>query len=111
AHLRGRERSAEADHRARNAEGLLIQKPMNARSGRRTAHIDTFARDNLPPRDQWPELIFDIPAVRYGHRLNCVVELLDNTVAAGHGERAAIRSPTGVLTHGPLLRLGKCLSR
>src|SRR6266851_8359329 len=25
----------------------------------RTAHIDTFARDNLPPREQWPELIFE----------------------------------------------------
>ena len=23
-----------------------------------TAHVDTFARDNLPPRDQWPELLF-----------------------------------------------------
>jgi len=84
---------------------------MNARSGRRTAHIDTFARDNLPPRDQWPELIFDIPAVRYGHRLNCVVELLDNTVAAGHGERAAIRSPAGVLTYGSLLALVNRIAR
>ena len=26
-----------------------------------TAHRDTFARDNLPPRDLWPELLFDLP--------------------------------------------------
>ena len=25
-----------------------------------TAHVDTFARDNLPPREQWPELRFDL---------------------------------------------------
>jgi len=24
-----------------------------------TAHVDTFARDNLPPREQWPQLRFD----------------------------------------------------
>ena len=23
-----------------------------------SAHVDTFAHDNLPPRDQWPDLIF-----------------------------------------------------
>jgi 2-aminobenzoate-CoA ligase len=70
-----------------------------------TAHVDTFARDNLPPRGQWPELIFEIPEVRYPGRLNCVVELLDKAVANGHGERAAIRSPAGVLTYAGLLAL------
>jgi len=78
---------------------------MAARKRPYTAHVDTFARDNLPPRSQWPELIFDIAEVRYGSRLNCVVELLDNMVAAGHGERVAIRAPIGVLTYGTLLGL------
>ncbi len=27
-----------------------------------SAHVDTFARDNLPPADAWPPLVFD-PAV------------------------------------------------
>jgi len=70
-----------------------------------TAHVDSFARDNLPPRGQWPELVFDTPEVRYPARLNCVVELLDRMVAAGHGERAAIRSPAGALTYRALLTL------
>jgi 2-aminobenzoate-CoA ligase len=26
-----------------------------------SAHVDTFARDKLPPFDQWPELRFDLP--------------------------------------------------
>ena len=29
-----------------------------------TAHVDTFAHDNLPPRDQWPELLFDLPELQ-----------------------------------------------
>ena len=70
-----------------------------------TAHVDTFARDHLPPRDQWPELIFETPELRYADRLNCVAELLDKTVAAGQGERIAIRSPSATLTYAQLLAL------
>ena len=29
----------------------------------RTAHVDTFARDHLPPIDEWPEFLFDLPDV------------------------------------------------
>jgi len=70
-----------------------------------TAHVDTFARDHLPARDQWPELIFDAPELRYPDRLNCVAELLDTAVAAGQGERTAIRSPSTTLTYAQLLTL------
>ena len=28
---------------------------------RRSAHVDTFCRDHLPPPDQWPDLLFDLP--------------------------------------------------
>ena len=24
-----------------------------------TAHIDSFTRDNLPPREQWPDFLLD----------------------------------------------------
>ncbi len=58
-----------------------------------TAHADTFARDNLPPRALWPDLIFDVPEVRYPERMNCAVELLDRQVASGHGDRPAIWAP------------------
>ena len=56
----------------------------------RSAHIDTFAADNLPPRSAWPELIFDQPELQYPARMNCAAELLDKMVAAGHGDRPAI---------------------
>ena len=55
-----------------------------------SAHLDTFAHDHLPPRDQWPELIFELPELQYPERLNCVVELLDRNVANGNGGRIAI---------------------
>ena len=69
----------------------------------RTAHIDTFARDNLPPRSQWPELSFTLPELQYPERLNCAVELLDAMVAQGHGERVALRTPDGVCTYRQLM--------
>jgi 2-aminobenzoate-CoA ligase len=84
---------------------------MSVIPGAYTAHVDTFARDNLPPRELWPELIFEIPEVQYPERLNCVVELLDGMVASGHGERPVIRSPEGMLTYRDLLLLVNRIAR
>ena len=58
-----------------------------------TAHIDTFARDNLPPPESQPEFIFELPELRYPDRVNCANELLDKWVAAGAGARMCIRAP------------------
>jgi len=55
-----------------------------------SAHVDSFARDHLPPSDQWPEFLFDLPELQYPARLNCVAELLDRHVAAGRGARTAV---------------------
>ena len=51
----------------------------------RSAHEDSFARDHLPPRDQWPDFVFSLPELDYPVRLNAVSELLDSHVAAGRG--------------------------
>jgi 2-aminobenzoate-CoA ligase len=59
----------------------------------KSAHRDLFASRNLPPRDQWPELLFEKPELRYPERMNCAAVLLDDMVRAGHGERIAIRAP------------------
>jgi 2-aminobenzoate-CoA ligase len=56
----------------------------------RSAHLDTFARDNLPPLDQWPQLSFTLPALQYAKRLNAGVELLDKMVAGGFADRPVI---------------------
>ena len=67
-----------------------------------TAHTDTFARDNLPPRSQWPELVFELPELQYPGRLNCATELLDKPVTRGHGHRIALRTPEGECTYTQL---------
>ncbi|MBF6331131.1 AMP-binding protein [Nocardia transvalensis] len=61
-----------------------------------SAHIDTFAHDNLPPTDQWPDLVFDLPELRFPPQLNCAAELLDRWVEKGFGDRVYIRAPGGV---------------
>ncbi len=61
-----------------------------------TAHVDSFARDHLPPRDQWPDLVFELPELRFPERLNCATELLDRALERGWGERAAILAPGGL---------------
>ena len=67
-----------------------------------TAHADSFARDNLPPRSQWPQLLFERPEFRYPALLNCATELLDKMVSKGHGHRPVIRSPEGGCTYTEL---------
>jgi len=67
-----------------------------------SAHTDTFARDNLPPREQWPEFLFELPELKYPGRMNCATELLDKPVTRGHGHRVALRSPDGECTYTQL---------
>jgi 2-aminobenzoate-CoA ligase len=64
-----------------------------------SAHVDTFARDHLPPEDQWAPMLFELPELRYPQRLNCAVELLDATIARrgpdGAARRCLIHGGTG----------------
>jgi 2-aminobenzoate-CoA ligase len=76
-----------------------------------TAHTDTFARDNLPPRKDWPELVFDLPELRYPERMNCAVELLDGALAKGWRDRVAIRAADGHCTYGQLLAQANRIAR
>lgn len=53
-----------------------------------SAHSDTFARDSLPPIDQWPDFVLD--GFDYPEHLNVAVELTDRMVADGHGDSTAL---------------------
>ena len=61
-----------------------------------SAHIDTFARDHLPPPEQQPEFIFELPELQFPARLNCATELLDQHIAQGRGARVCLRAPGGL---------------
>ncbi|GFE21507.1 AMP-binding protein [Streptomyces nigrescens] len=66
---------------------------------RSSAHTDTFARDRLPPPEQWPHLT----DLGYPDRLNCGAELLDGTIARLGADRPAVRDASGpVWTYGQL---------
>jgi 2-aminobenzoate-CoA ligase len=67
-----------------------------------SAHIDTFARDNLPPRELQPEFVFDLPELQYPSRLNACVELLDKAVERGFGGRPCIVTATETLSYAEL---------
>ncbi|MBX3512270.1 MAG: benzoate-CoA ligase family protein [Xanthobacteraceae bacterium] len=64
-----------------------------------SAHIDTFARDNLPPAESQPQFVFDLPDLQYPDRLNACVELLDRRVEEDAGERPCIITPAESLTY------------
>jgi len=55
---------------------------------KRSAHTDTFCRDNLPPLEKWPKLLLD--GFDYPDRLNVGFELTDAMVAKGFGDRTAL---------------------
>jgi 2-aminobenzoate-CoA ligase len=61
----------------------------------RSAHVDTFARDHLPPAEEQPEYFLDLPELRFPERLNCATELLDRHVKEGRGDRACVSAPAG----------------
>jgi 2-aminobenzoate-CoA ligase len=58
-----------------------------------SAQVDTFARDNLPARAQWPDFLFELPELKYPDRVNCVSELLDRWVVSGDGARPCLIAP------------------
>ncbi len=53
-----------------------------------SAHVDTFARDRLPPQDAWPDLPLD--GFDYPDRLNAAVEFTDAMVRKGFGDNTAL---------------------
>jgi 2-aminobenzoate-CoA ligase len=53
-----------------------------------TAHVDTFARDNLPPPNEWPD--FRLDGFDYPEYVNAAVELTDRMVERGFGDRTAL---------------------
>lgn len=57
-----------------------------------SAHVDGWARRQLPPREEWP-VISSAPPYDYPPRLNAAVRLLDDAIAEGHGSRVALVTP------------------
>lgn len=67
-----------------------------------SAHVDTFAFEHLPPPEQWPDLLFDLPELQYPERLNCAYAFLEDISAQGFADKIAIRSASVTWTYAEL---------
>ena len=67
-----------------------------------SGHADPFAREHLPPFDQWPELIFELPELRYPDRFNCAAEFVDAHVTRGQGGRTALLGASECVSYAEL---------
>jgi 2-aminobenzoate-CoA ligase len=68
-----------------------------------SAHVDPFARENLPPRALWPELDLQVlDSLGYPSQLNCATELLDRN-AAVDAARTGFIFPGGRWSYDELL--------
>ncbi len=67
-----------------------------------SAHIDTFARDNLPPQALQPDFVFNLPELQYPERLNAAAELLDRMIEQGGGNSPCIVGSSETLTYAQL---------
>jgi len=68
-----------------------------------SSYIDSFTTEGLPPRDQWPTILRDIPAVRYPNRLNASVELLEKSNELVGRDKTAVIADDGTWTYGELI--------
>lgn len=76
-----------------------------------SAHVDTFARDRLPPAADWPQMFFALPELYYPPRINAAVELLDRAVARGWGLRPCLRFDGEIWTYADLLAKANRIAR
>ena len=77
----------------------------------RSAQTDRFVHDRLPPRDQWPELRYELPELRIADQANLVERLLDGAAARGWADRPLLCSPQITFSaSGSLDRNGLTLS-
>ncbi|HEV2746095.1 MAG TPA: AMP-binding protein [Allosphingosinicella sp.] len=72
-----------------------------------TAHLDTFVRDRLPPPEDQPEFLFDLPELGYPDRLNAAVELL----RGGEPDAPAVINDAGAWTYSELDDLSDRIAR
>jgi 2-aminobenzoate-CoA ligase len=76
------------EQKAASAEGQGA-RPQAAPLGP-SAHVDTFTRDNMPAREQWPDLLLEWPQFQYPEYLNAAVELTERMVERGFGDNVAL---------------------
>ncbi|MEM8664649.1 MAG: AMP-binding protein [Pseudomonadota bacterium] len=70
----------------------------------RSGHLDTFARDNLPPLKSWP-MLRGLDELGYPARLNVATELIDRHIDEGRGDNVALIGKGGSWTFAELAKM------
>jgi len=68
----------------------------------KSAHLDSFARDHLPPQEEWPHFVLNRSELVYPDRVNCAVELLDRWLGTGEDARRCLISAAQTLSYAAL---------
>jgi 2-aminobenzoate-CoA ligase len=68
----------------------------------RTAHIDRFVIDRLPPPELLPQFRFDSPSLAYAEKINAAAELIDRSIALGRGQNVAFHGANGAWRYAEL---------
>ena len=76
-----------------------------------SAHVDSFARDRLPPPHELPEFLFEAPELQFPDHLNCATELLDRWVERGQGDRLCVQGHGVRWSYGDLQRQANRIAR
>jgi 2-aminobenzoate-CoA ligase len=76
-----------------------------------SGYVDTFANDNLPPREEWPDLVFDLPELRYPERLNAAKALLDDMSQGESANSPCVHGEHGVWSYQDLLEKANRIAR
>ena len=64
-----------------------------------SAQTDSFVRDRLPPREQWPEFRYDLPELRIPDQANVATHLFDAAHRNGWDNRLLLRAPGETYTY------------
>ncbi len=73
----------------------------------KSAHVDTFVRDRLPPKSAQPDFLFDLPELKYPESLNAAVELIGSQPA----DVLAVVNDLGEWTYGQMRSLSDRIAR
>ncbi|HEX5183435.1 MAG TPA: AMP-binding protein [Allosphingosinicella sp.] len=73
----------------------------------RSAQIDSFVRNRLPPPELQPEFLFELPELHYPDRLNAAAAL----IGEGPAEAPAVINDSGTWTYGQMRDLSDRIAR
>jgi 2-aminobenzoate-CoA ligase len=73
----------------------------------RSAQVDSFVRDRLPPLEAQPDFLFDLPELNYPERLNGAVEV----IGSARADALAVINDAGAWTYGEMRDLSDRIAR